>query len=368
MYSTTTSLFEDAVAWRAEPHHAFDAFLASDTYKTTNRSSSKLPADHCLSGSSAAVYQVMFRKYLAFAKGRNCSFAMATPGLIDEFLNQELGRSSKDTRTRYARLLERAYTKALEVGAVDANPVTAFTITSKVGGENKMPPYAVRPIEVVALQAWLSLRVQRLLASDADINVSWRPARDAAMAAICLGAGLRCAELTAMRFKQLTYKPGAPAAERFAFDIPTYASVPTSKFHQAVASAASVDAMEAWWSFRAGRMQALIKTKSENDIVFPSGLNDKKMQISTLFTNLSSLAANAVDEGALDASRSWVLTTGATGLRRAFIMSSLSEGRDPDLMTARLGHWDSRSIRRYSERAALVASMERHSARTAAAS
>lgn len=355
---SSPSLFSEPANWRVAPMLAFESLLASDSYRRTNKSSSQeLPKDHTVRSSSAKVYTTMFGRYLKFLGGRNVAFPTATPADIEDFLYLDLAESARSNRQRYARLIERAYSEAVDVGAVASNPVTALLSLMPVAGRAQTTPYQVEPAEIHTLQIWLAERVASIL-NNQGADVAWREARDITMAAISLGAGLRCAELTALRLPQIKYWAGGPAADRFEFDLPTKASIPTAKPHQTVANPECADAMECWLNFRQRRLPALLKDK-DSAMVFPSGLPGKPLETLTLYSNFKELCKAAIAQGALQEQSAWILGTGATGLRRAFIVSSLKQGKDADLLGLRLGHHERRSIRRYTERIASEKNLQR---------
>ena len=59
----------------------------------------------------------------------------------------------------------------------------------------------------------------------------------------------------------------------------------------------------------------------------------------------------------------WVLETGAQGLRRAYAIAELAQGRDKELLTERLGHWQPRSVERYGPAARKVRAAAKKPAR-----
>lgn len=331
---------------------AFESLLASNSYRRTNKSSSQdLPQDHTVRHTSAKVYTTMFRRYLNFLSQRNTNFTAARPSDIESFINGNLDGTAHATRQRYARLLERAYAEAVDVGVLVTNPVSAMLARKPVEGQKAATPYRVDQVEVVVLQQWLADRAAAILHNDGP-DVDWHQARDITMAAISLGAGLRCAELTALELPQIKHWAGGPPEYRYEFFVPTRRSVSTSRDHLTKANPECVEVFDSWLSFRRGRLPAILRKDSESLLVFPSGIPGRQLKTQSIYSYFKVLCEAAVEEGALEERSSWILGTGARGLRRAYIMSSLKQGKDADLLTERLGHFEARSIRRYSERLA----------------
>lgn len=365
--ASTTSLFDSAGTWLHEPRLAFATFVKSQAYLDSNRAphsedaQTRVVRDH-----SAKVYEIMFNRFQTFLEDElQKTFVLAQPEDLDRFFNVSLSENARETVLRYTRLLERAYDHAIELGAVKINPVTVVASAGKIGGKPGEPALDVSIDQVRDLLQWLGQHVaiqlsveEKLLAGsaampptmDADDSLAgkrpWRVARDLAIAALCLGAGLRSAEIVKMKCSQITYQPGATEAERFVFEIPPAASAETVHWHRAVLDGAGVRAFETWWRFRNGPMSGILKDKS-CQVLFPAGATGKHLDHKTVFVNLKAAGELAVKQGALAEDARWVMEGGARALRRAYILAGLSRGESPDLLTERLGHWRRRSVRKY---------------------
>lgn len=373
--ASTTSLFDSAGTWLHEPRLAFATFVKSQAYLDSNRAphsedaQTRVVRDH-----SAKVYEIMFNRFQTFLEDElQKTFVLAQPEDLDRFFNVSLSENARETVLRYTRLLERAYDHAIELGAVKINPVTVVASAGKIGGKPGEPALDVSIDQVRDLLQWLGQHVaiqlsveEKLLAdrlsrssplatkTDADDSLAgkrpWRVARDLAIAALCLGAGLRSAEIVKMRCSQINYQPGATEAERFVFEIPPAASAETVHWHRAVLDGAGVRAFETWWRFRNGPMLEILKDKS-CQVLFPAGATGKHLDHKTVFVNLKAAGELAVKQGTLAEDARWVMEGGARALRRAYILAGLSRGESPDLLTERLGHWRRRSVRKYAKAA-----------------
>lgn len=340
------SLFDDARGWVADPMAAFLDFIQSAKYSASNRSSAPLPKDHTVRENSAKVYRAMFGRYLAFLERCERTFTGATEVDVARFLENDLTSASRETKSRYIRIVERAYARAIEAGALRGNPASDYARQGKLAGKARFVPESIEASALTALQRWLYEATAEHLYGINPSGNAWRTARDAAMASICLSSGLRLAEVTALQLEQVISGAGVGPGE-LEFNIPQWATVETAMAHKAVADPAPVGAFEVWLKWRTQEMPQLLKNPKSR-IVFPARLTGLPLDGSTVYRGFKALASAAMEAGALKDRDAWVLTTGATGLRRAFIVSSLARGKDPDVLTVWLGHHQRRSIRRYS--------------------
>lgn len=381
------ALFDDIHVWVDSPGQAFDSLLSSGFYLSSSRSIAKQAEGSTVRASSARVYRVMFNRYLEFLSRRGATFVEATPELIGDFIHQELSAGldreapTRDTKQRYIRLIERAYERAFARGAVQLNPVTAhLQEAGRPTGANSLIPAEVDPEKVKNLTVWLAQNATNMLAvasnhaehsqngnqgatqaprhaslnrGSKETRALWRQGRDMAIAALSLGSGMRCTEIVALVKNQVTYRPDMAAHDRFSIRMHPTATVATAMDHTAKVSSAAAEALEAWWQFRFGAMESMLEPHTRQ-VVFPSGLNAKPLKEGTLYVNLKPLAKMAVAEGVIPQEYSWILETGATGLRRAYILASLLLGASEDQLSRQLGHQNPDSIRRYRKQNARI--------------
>lgn len=296
---------------------------------------------------------------------------------IDRFFRGDLADASAETQRRYVRLLERIYDHLLRMRFVAHNPATDWVRGQ--GGLDRFRTHAGKTVasgvavtsedtgtisaaDVSSLQDWLFHQ-----GSDAFDRQDWRAARDITLASLSLGTGMRCAELQRLRRDQVKFTPTAPGAERFEFEIPSWASVVTARAHRTMADRRCEDLFTRWWQQRWIGFEDITPTRSltgargtspaasahrvllpTGTVVFPATLTGKPLSPAALYRNLAELARIALKDRVLTPDTRWVLERGAQGLRRAFVLSALETGVEPALLTERLGHWHHRSIRRYS--------------------
>lgn len=342
--------------------------------------------------SSAGVYRVMFNRYLDFLASRGLIFVQATSETIGDFLKHDFSpepgqeETTRETKLRYIRLIERAYSHATTRGAIALNPVSAYIAGGKnaVKGYDNVIPAEVDPDQVLRLTAWLGRKAVDLLAraevhaeqkaektvdlvglarrpsihrGSKNVKALWRQGRDMAIAALSLGTGMRCTEIVSLVKSRVTYIPGNESKDRFVIEVPPSATVATAKGHRVLINSAAVHAVEAWWQFRFNAMVGMLDAGVE-DVVFPAGPSGRPMKEGTLYANLKPLSEQAISQGVISKEYSWILENGATGLRRAYILASLVRGVPEELLTERLGHQDPRSIRRYAERSRKIRAIQ----------
>lgn len=345
------SLFDSKTAWSEQGALAFADLLASDSFRRSNRSSVDLPLGHRVKRETSVVYLSMFEKFSRCLRDRQKNVVSASKDDFIHFMDEVMGNSTAETRARYIRLLERVYIHLQLSGFIDVNPITEWLIDMRETGANtrarRVHGPTLKPEKAEVLQDWMYIKGSKAI-EDGD----WKLARDLTIASICLGAGLRCTEIVRLQRKQIKYWPGGRASERIEVDIPAWASVKTSRAHRTTVGRGGVDLMEKWFLARWKGFKNSATEKTiliPGDILFPSTANGKPLASGTLFVNLKEYAKKAVDDNVLDEGSRWILETGAQGLRRAYALTTLQTGSDPDLLVERMGLWHKRSMRRYQE-------------------
>jgi hypothetical protein len=167
---------------------------------------------------------------------------------------------------------------------------------------------------------------------------------------------MRCTELLVLGRGQVQHRPDTPGADAFRFNIPPRATVRTAREHDTATGKgcpkACVETMQAWWhlrwtdGFRCG-IDGAQRHVAQGDLVFPATLDGRALSRTTLYNSFKEMAQAALEAGALTAQTQWMLTNGAQGLRRAFVLSQLESGADPALLAYRLGHYGERAVHDY---------------------
>lgn len=428
------SLFDSKGSWRDQPLNALTELLASPFFAYSSRAQYQLPASHRIRGGSAAVYRTMLGKVVRHLQASQRTLLDAQSADFRRFFEGEMSEASSATKVRYVRLVERIYDHLVRLQFAAENPVSRWlrleggaqavgsvstgvshvsiagpthnfgdvdthfapfiedsvdaifdrgdnapmtlkeddlfsTPRPVVFGDHRGADLLVSAAKVSLLQSWL-----HTVGGEALEAGEWKVGRNAVLASLSLGSGMRCAELLRLREDQVKFWPGGPRSERFELEIPSWASVVTARAHRVTANSQCEGLLERWWRARWNRSDsawsrtggfgarslrdsatssasAAGATKAvklpDGKHVFPSTLSGKPMSSGALYRGLKALAETALRDGVLDESTRWVLECGAQGLRRAYVLSALEAGADPALLTERLGHWHQRSIRRY---------------------
>lgn len=350
-------LFDAAEDWVHQPMKAFEALLVSDLFKTSGKSPVTKPDRPGITPGTATVYRAMFGRFLRHLAQRQTNMLICSASDIDTFLREELANQSESTTGRYIRLVERVVEHLVIRGLREVNPVADWrryslraadlgaTAVAKDGGGLRAkvgrPVDDIDPVTPETVSQVLDWIVKQ--GSLAISEHRWRDGRDLTLAALCLGFGLRCAEVVKLHRDQVTYKPSAPLSDRFSINIPSWATAKTAKSHSAMATAGGVTLLDHWWRARWNGVDAEGKVPGAQ-LLFPSGMSGKPMSPSAIFKNLRRWSARAVDDGALASSHAWVLSTGAQGLRRAHLMSEIQRGTDQHLLAFKMGYWTHSSI------------------------
>ena len=355
----TTSLFDSAAVWRVDPVAAFDALIQSPGFHATSRAPAAQPAEappRPLSAASAKVYRSMFGRWLRHLGARRpAARTLLDAGLpeVEDFVVHDLADASRETLWRYLRLLERVHEHLVQQGFRSGNPWSQWMIERSVDGQVRALMDSRRASAEPVVDAATVARLQAWLAAAGDTALragDWKRARDLTLALLSLATGLRYAEITRLRRRRVTAqgaspeRPG-PAGAAFELDLPGWASAATARPHRVFAAGAAAERLAAWIAERWSGAPGL--GRIPGDLLFPSTASGRPVSATAVYRNLGAFAPEACAAGVLDARSRWVLETGAQGLRRAYVIAELAQGRDKELLTERLGHWQPRSVERY---------------------
>ncbi len=188
------ALFDaDLDSWRAHPERAFDGWLSQ----------------HGFRHGTAVVYRSMWGKLLRWSGEQGLAPLTWSAAQIGEFLDAQ--KLHKSHRYRYARLIERVF-QHLSLARQDLQNPASLAVRAKLADGENDPTAFLLPGE-------RDLLVARVLAPAGDnpldigdgrgdgrgsgeARVSptqWKRARDVALVAVLLGAGLKVAEIRALR-------------------------------------------------------------------------------------------------------------------------------------------------------------------------
>lgn len=172
------ALFDaDLEAWRTQPERAFDGWLVS----------------HGFRHGTAVVYRAMWGKLLRWSGERGVAPLAWSAEQIGAFLDEQ--DLHKHHRYRYARLIERVFHHLSLLQDGLHNPASQAVRAHLAEGEND-PTAFLLPAEREALIARVLAPAARSPGQDAAAlsPTQWKRARDTALVAVLLGAGLKVGE------------------------------------------------------------------------------------------------------------------------------------------------------------------------------
>lgn len=182
--------------WKSDARTAFANFVGSQAFTLTG--ASRFPSDLPVRASSARVYTFMFNRFLKWLGSRHAGgipTVEVDAATIAAFLDEVGKDATSEIRWRYLRLLERVYDHLVANGLRVTNPVSESVIDridirgrKEVTGQDN--PMAWVPDQA---QAKLSNHLGALTIKD-----GWKNRRDAALAAVLVGAGLKLSEALAL--------------------------------------------------------------------------------------------------------------------------------------------------------------------------
>ncbi len=176
------ALFDaDLASWRGHPERAFDGWLARNGFRH----------------GTSVVYRAMWGKLLRWSAERGLAPLSWSAGQIGEFLDEQ--DLHKSHRYRYTRLIERIYNHLARLQEGLHNPASQAVRTHLAEGEND-PTAFLLPGERDLLIARVLGPAGAAAPDGAGASpTEWKRARDAALVAVLLGAGLKVGEVRALR-------------------------------------------------------------------------------------------------------------------------------------------------------------------------
>ena len=179
----SADLFNQTAAdWSADPITAFDAWLSSQDYKR----------------SSAEVYRALWGRFLAWLKDRRIALEQVDTSTMVEFLCALEAR--REHRARYLRVIERVFDQARRAQLGTANPARGSAL---VGDPKWKRTKANDPTGFLDEHERSKLIASLVARPDEPLSGAalWRQARDRALTAIFLGAGLKLAEASTLELR-----------------------------------------------------------------------------------------------------------------------------------------------------------------------
>lgn len=218
--------------WITQPHDAYREWQTSDAAGADRRPFSER---------SIIQHTAMFERFVRYIVQRNTTLAAFGPDHLEAFFNDVDNRCAPGTTTRlrYTKLIDRLCRHLVDVGVRESNPAAMFAAAAEWPDDEPEPLFLAAEADT-ALQAHVKPR------ADDDV----RAARNRAVVALLLGAGVSAAELRVARMHHLTVdgvRPQLVVAKR------------AGRHERVVALPAfSTPALAAWQRFAAAPDDALL--------------------------------------------------------------------------------------------------------------
>lgn len=293
-------------AWQTDPRRSFESWLAE--YRVAVRT---------IRISSVTTYKSMFETWLKFLEARNLHLleARAADGTAFFVERCKVFETREDltpvSRRRYLLLLDKVYSYLKTLGWANTSPVLDEL---RKEGELEVP-----------LPPGLGQADQEKLIVVLDALPGWKGARDRAMAALLVGAGLRTHEVVGLQTGQLNshfsieVRPGAGRVH-----LP----------HRTI-----VLPEGPWRGWLSAWEQLRAESQTPGDVLCPATQHGKPFSASGLFRRIS----HWFDLAGVCAEQS-----GANILRNTFARNALACGRYEEAeVQAFMGHQEARATARY---------------------
>ncbi|MFM0516941.1 MULTISPECIES: tyrosine-type recombinase/integrase [Caballeronia] len=289
----TSDLFDQQRAdWQADPHAAFDAWLAQQSFRA----------------SSADVYRAQWGNFLEWLAAKRATLHTVQRPVIEQFVAQLDIR--RPQRMRYLRLIERVLDHVREVESAATNPARFIAQDGDAAwrkARDNEPTGFLTHDERALLVAHLFSPMGALPGAQ-----RWRERRDRALVAVFLGGGVKTGEAA-----QLTvdcYAAGAP-----------YITVDAANpllIRQARLAPFAIELLDNWISER--------KTADlAGELLFPAAPSGRSMHKATMLRAIDAVVAAS----GIAASR--VARASPQTLRNTYAAEHFEDGTDPD----RVGQW-----------------------------
>lgn len=183
----------DSTAWDNDPKATFEQWMSQQPGRGISR-------DH-IRISSAEVYRAQWGRFVAWIEQKSIKLSEVDSVVVTEFLESLGGEESKNKRPqrdRYRKLIQRVLADLIkntaEVGLMNPAAQALREEGAKwKEAEGNLPTSFLQPAERDLLAAHLISSITAEKERD-----QWREARDRAIVGLCVGAGLKVAEIVAL--------------------------------------------------------------------------------------------------------------------------------------------------------------------------
>lgn len=348
------ALHLDRAAWQHQPDAAWLSFLNSPDYAAGSRGHAVAyrPVGARVAPDSARVYAAMFGKYVRHLQARARNVLDADAHDLGVFLSAALAGSCPATQHRYRRLLERLHAFLHAHALRHTNPFTewwsaqgrALAPSLPAPEDGRLAP-PMDPTALDRLHHWMLAQ-----ARDAAAGGQWKPLRNFAIAAVCLGGGLRSREVLTLCRAQVNLSADPADAltpmSSAQLQIPQHATVKTARAHATRIPQPAAAVLGLWWHRRWGGPHHSGTPDIPGDWLFPATRSGQAMTPSTAYRALVAIVEAAQAQHVLTAPQARHLISGARGMRRQYALTELAQGTDVLLLQQSLGYHHADSVQR----------------------
>lgn len=183
----------DSTAWDDDPKTTFEQWMSQQPGRGISR-------DH-IRISSAEVYRAQWGRFVAWIEQKSIKLSEVDSVVVSEFLESlgaEDSRNKRPQRDRYRKLIQRVLADLIKNSAEVGFLNPAAQALREEGAkwkeaEGNLPTSFLQPTERELLAAHLISPITAEKERD-----QWREARDRALVGLCVGAGLKVAEIVAL--------------------------------------------------------------------------------------------------------------------------------------------------------------------------
>ena len=185
----------DSIAWDSDPKTTFDQWLSQQPGRGTSRERIRI--------SSAEVYRAQWGRFVAWIEQKSIKLSEVDSVVVSEFLDSLVDKekdngNKRPQRDRYHKLIQRVLADLIkntaEVGFMNPAAQAMREEGAKwKEADGNLPTSFLKASE----RALLATHLISPIAAEKERD-QWREARDRAIVGVCVGAGLKVAELVAL--------------------------------------------------------------------------------------------------------------------------------------------------------------------------
>lgn len=314
--STHDDLFKtDAIAWDSDPKTTFEQWMSQQPGRGTSRAHIRI--------SSAEVYRAQWGRFVDWIEQKSIKLSEVDSVIISEFL--ENLATNRPQRDRYRKLIQRVLADLIkntaEVGFMNPAAQAMREEGAKwKEADGNLPTSFLKPEE----RTLLAKHLNSAITAEKE-REQWREARDRAIVGLCVGAGLKVAEIV-----PLTVNCIYLADEQW-----INLGDKNSQFtHRTRPFEYAVQALKTWLHHRA-------RMATEGNLLFPSDIKpivkNGKTITSIHPSTLVRITEAMIEESGVKALRGDAHRASPQTLRNSFAAELFEQGESPERVADRMG-------------------------------